>query len=133
LIDALPDILAGKPPTPQDPEMRTYAAKLTKAEATVDWQQDAQTIVNQIRAFNPWPVAQTTLDGAQLRLWSGTVGPTHEDHPPGHVTVNDEGLLVSCGDGAVQLTEVQISGGRPTPATTFSRARDCAGQILGQD
>ena len=85
LVAALPDILAQRPPLPQDPTMVTYAHKLTKAEATIDWRAGAQCIADQVRAFDPWPVAQTTLDGRQLRVWRAEVADGHDGGRPGRV------------------------------------------------
>ena len=58
---------------PQPAEGVTYAAKISKAEALIDWQQDALQIWRRVRAFNPWPIAETRLNGAQLRIWEAEV------------------------------------------------------------
>ncbi|MCF8005300.1 MAG: methionyl-tRNA formyltransferase, partial [Chromatiaceae bacterium] len=70
LVDSLPAICEGAPtPEPQDPERATYASKLEKRESTIDWQRSAIEIDRQIRAFDPWPVAQTRYNDETLRIW----------------------------------------------------------------
>lgn len=132
LVETLPEILAGVPPVPQDPTMATYAAKLTKAEATVDWKQDAATIFNRLRAFAPWPVAQTTLEGKQFRLWAAELmADVEHTASPGQVLDDRDGIVVACGEGALRLTRVQVAGGRALDAADFVRANPCAGHKLG--
>jgi methionyl-tRNA formyltransferase len=132
LVDALSDIFGGVAPTPQDPTMVTYASKLSKAEATVDWTQDAGRIADQVRAFVPWPVAQTTLDGRQLRLWSADAVAGTDAAQPGRVIDVSDGIVVACGSGALRLTRVQVAGGRPLDATVFVRAHECLERTLGE-
>ena len=70
LLETLAAMAAGSvTPVPQPPEGVTYAPKIEKTEARIDWGQDAAAIARQVRAFNPWPVAETTLDGEQLRIY----------------------------------------------------------------
>ncbi|MFP4160978.1 MAG: methionyl-tRNA formyltransferase, partial [Ectothiorhodospira sp.] len=81
LVNALDDLAAGRlAGEPQDPERVTYADKLHKAEAVLDWHQGAAALDRRIRAFNPWPVAQTRWRGDPLRLWMSGVAPeAHAD------------------------------------------------------
>ncbi|MFK7887928.1 MAG: methionyl-tRNA formyltransferase [Gammaproteobacteria bacterium] len=130
LVDTLPDIFAGVAPIPQDDSMVTYAAKILKAEATLDFTRDAQALCDTVRAFVPWPVAQTTLDGAQLRIWSATAIDSCGG-APGEVMSVEEGLVVACGRGALRVSQVQVSGGRPTAAAEFARGNIEVGTILG--
>jgi len=130
LVATLPDIFAGVAPVPQDDSMVTYAAKILKSEATLDFAGDARALSNMVRAFVPWPVAQTTLAGAQLRVW-GAVPIESCGGAPGEVMDVDEGIVVACGLGALRLTQVQVSGGRPLPAAEFARGNIEVGHVLG--
>ena len=112
-------------PVPQPTEGVSYAHKVDKAEAAVDWRQPAEVIERRVRAFDPFPGASTTVDGEPLKLWAARV----EDAvgAPGTVLAADEqGLLVACGQGALRITELQRPGGRRQPARVFLRARPVA-------
>ena len=135
LVAALPDIFAGVSPVPQDPSLVTYASKLTKAEAALDFTRGAKTLADQVRAFVPWPVAQTTLAGSQLRVWEAVAleRAQHVPHSaaPGTVLSVDDGITVACGCGVLRLDRVQPSGKRPMSAADFARDRIAAGVCLG--
>ena len=95
----------------QDPGQVTYAPKIDKAEAELDWTRSAVELVNRLRAFNPWPVAFVRLAGGPLRIWRGRVdGAT--DRPPGTLVQDGDGEpAVACGDGRLLvLQEVQPPG-----------------------
>ncbi|MFN2381778.1 MAG: methionyl-tRNA formyltransferase [Guyparkeria sp.] len=133
LIEALPLIIdtAGTP-EPQDDTQACYAAKLAKPEAKVDWGEPAALIERRIRAFNPWPVAQTALDGEPLRLWGARSVDGRDGAAPGEVIdLTANGFVVQTGNGALELTRVQRAGGRPIAAADFARARDLLGVRLG--
>ena len=102
----------------QDDALATYARKFGKDDATVDWQGDARTIVDKVRAFNPWPVAQTTLRGEVVRLWAA-VRDDSARGTPGTVTgVSRDGIRVACGDGqGVRITQLQLPGRKAMPAS----------------
>jgi methionyl-tRNA formyltransferase len=126
LIEALPGIADGSlVPQPQDPALATYAHKLDKAEAQIDWGQPAPAIERQVRAFDPWPVAQTSLQGETLRIWAAQVvdgaGP---GAAPGEVVAADKtGIAVATGAGALLITRLQPPGKRPMAAADFLNAR----------
>lgn len=132
----LDPILAGElQPEPQSDEGVTYAARLRKIDAVIDWQQSAVSIDRAIRAYIPWPVAQTTLHGTQLRCWSAEVAARAADRraEPGAVLgVNDAGILVQTGDGVLLLTEVQAPGRKRLAANLFANAGSVSGAVLGK-
>jgi len=133
LMEALPGIAAGTlTPQPQDDAQATYAAKLTKAEATIDWHQPAQVIERKVRAFNPWPVAQTPYRGASLRIWEAQALKTATDQPPGTVVAAERtGVEVATGDGLLRITRLQMPGKRAMDAADFLNAHAMEGVVLG--
>lgn len=126
LIEALPGIAdRSLVPQPQDDALATYAHKLDKSEAQIDWAQPALAIERQVRAFDPWPVAQTSLQGETLRIWSAQaldgVGP---GGVPGEVVTADKnGIAVATGAGIFRITRLQPPGKRPMAAADFLNAR----------
>ena len=120
-------------PVPQPVDGVTYAAKIAKQEAVIDWTLPAAVIDRQVRAFNPWPVAETTWRGRQLRIWSGRpVDLPADGTAPGGVLVREHGrLVVATGAGAYEITRVQLAGRNALPAAEFLRAHDLAGECLG--
>lgn len=126
LVEALPGIADGsRVPEPQDDAAATYAHKLDKAEAQIDWSGPALAIERQVRAFDPWPVAQTTLRGEILRIWSAEATDRKEaSETPGAVLEADKsGILVAAGSGALRITRLQPPGKRPMSAADFLNAR----------
>jgi len=121
-------------PRPQPAEGATYAAKIRKEEARIDWTQPAVAIDRQVRAFNPWPVAETTWDGRQLRLWQSEPEPAAEQAgaAPGAVLESAGGrIVVATGAGALRLQQVQVAGRRAMSAAEFLNANTLAGARLG--
>ena len=133
LRNALPDVLAGRLTSqPQDPTQATYAAKLDKAEAELDWSRSALELERQVLAFNPWPVAQTRLEQQTLRIWRARAEPESSTAPPGTVLrESGDGIAVAAGSGVLRLTEVQLPGGRPLPGAAFLNAHRLIGRQLG--
>ena len=130
-LDAL---LAGQlSGTAQDDALACYAAKLDKAEAELDWSQPAIALERRVRAFNPWPVAQTTLaDGSVLRLWRAIALDAPADASPGQVLAESrDGIDIACGEGRLRLLELQLPGRKPLAAADFLNSRRLAGQRLG--
>jgi methionyl-tRNA formyltransferase len=123
------DALARDPaPVPQPLEGITYAPKLSRDDARIDWTRSAQEIERQVRAFDPWPGTFSTIDGAPLKVLSAMVA--DGDGPPG--TVTDDRLSVACGSGAVRLTRVQLAGRAAMDAVAFLRGHKIApGSRLG--
>jgi methionyl-tRNA formyltransferase len=121
----------GLPRTPQPAEGVTYAHKIDKAEAAIDWSQPAAVLERRIRAFDPFPGAATTLDGEALKVWRARVA--EGIGAPGTVlAVDGDGPCVACGEGALQLLELQRPGGKRVPARTFMQAHPAlTGRRLG--
>ncbi|GHU13946.1 methionyl-tRNA formyltransferase [Betaproteobacteria bacterium] len=111
------------PAVAQPAEGVTYAAKIDKAEARLDWRQSAFALDRQIRAFNPFPIAQARFQGETLKIHAAR--PHHENCKkttlaPGAVLAADKtGVTVVCGEGALTLTELQRPGGKRLPVAQF--------------
>ena len=98
-------------PQPQDNDQATYAPKVTKADARIDWQQTASHIERCIRAYNPWPVAFTTLNEQSIRIWEAELTTQVSATDPGTITaVHTDCLDVATGDGVLRITRLQIPG-----------------------
>ena len=109
------------PSAPQDESLVTYAHKLEKAEATIDWQKSAVEISRQVRAFNPFPVAQTTLNGEVCRIWMATVHESTQAYVETGVVIGlRDGIQVSCAIGVLNITELQAPGGKRMSAQAFA-------------
>ena len=121
--------LAAMPaPTPQPPTGATYAPKLGRDDARIDWTQDAAAIERRVRAFDPWPGTFTTLGGAVLKVLAAQ--PAEGNGGPG--TVLDARLTIACGTGAVRLTRVQAAGRAGMEAEAYLRGHPVpAGTVLG--
>lgn len=115
LMQALPGILAGTSiPQPQDEAAATYAAKISKAEARIDWRDSAIDIDRRVRAFAGWPVAESTLsDGRRLRIQACVPQAGECSAAPGTViAASGDGITVAAGRGTVRITRLQPPGGR---------------------
>ena len=113
LLSSLDEIAAGKLiAQAQQQDRVSHANKITKAEARINWQQHAQQIECMIRAFNPQPVAFTTLNDKRLRLWQAKVLGGITDATPGMIIgVDKSGIDVACGNGVLQIKELQWENG----------------------
>jgi methionyl-tRNA formyltransferase len=117
---------------PQPSEGVTYAEKINKAEAPIDWQQDAVLISRRVRAFNPWPIAETRLNGTQLRIWEARpldpagmeAAETGAGTLPGTVlAATHEGIDVACGRGVLRILRLQLAGRKALFAQEFIKGQ----------
>ncbi|BBO19311.1 MAG: methionyl-tRNA formyltransferase [Candidatus Desulfobacillus denitrificans] len=121
IVEALPKLERGELPGDIQPEEGvTYAAKLEKAEAALDWRRPALLLDRAVRAFNPFPGATAQMDGQIIKIWRVAAVPGTGE--PGTVlAAGADGIVVACGEGALCLTELQKAGGKRLPAADFLR------------
>jgi len=134
LLETLPNIIQlQQQAQQQDDALSCYAEKLQKQEAIIDWQQAATQINQQIHAFNPWPVAQTTWQEKVFKIWSATVIETKHSAIAGEVlAVSREGIDIATQDGVLRATQIQIPGKRAMSVSDFINANTVAiGEHLG--
>ena len=126
IVDAVCAIQSGpQTRTVQPAEGVTYAHKIEKAEAQIDWTQDAAQIERRLRAFDPFPGGLASLDGEAIKCWRGEVCAGAGE--PGRVLAADAtGITVACGSRALRLTELQRAGGKRLSAAAFLQARPVA-------
>ena len=120
IVEALPAIADGTlEAMPQSEDGATYAPKIAKDEAAIDWRRNAVDLDRQLRAFNPFPGAYSSLRGEPLKVWRATVTPG-SSAPPGTILRADaQGIVVACGNGALRATELQRAGGKRLAAAEF--------------
>ncbi len=130
LLETLPGILGGSlRPSPQDEHAATHAAKVSKDEAALDWDQDAVSLARRVRAFNPWPICVAALsDGRVLRVHEaepvrGSIGAA----PGSIVAVGKDGIDVATSDGVLRLLQIQPPAARVMPASAYLNAHSLAG------
>ena len=110
--------------TPQASKETTYAPKIKKSDAELDWNQSACTLSQAIRAYQPWPIAYATCFGERIRVWSSELCTEPHEAPVGTlVSASAKGLSVVCGTGVLRLTRLQAAGGRVMDAQDFLNAR----------
>ncbi len=135
VVDAIGKLAAGElRGEVQDDSQATYAHKLNKDEARIDWSRPAEELERLIRAFNPWPICHSTLRGEPLKVLAASLG--EGTGQPGEIlTASKDGLTVACGIGALRLTRLQLPGGKPLNfADLYNSRREqfAPGLVLGQ-
>jgi len=121
VLDALPEAH----PRKQDAAGVTYAGKLSKEEARLDWRQSAVELDRAVRGYNPWPVAYTGYQGQTLRIWRAEPLTAQASAGPGKVlAAGRDGIQVATGDGVLRILELQPAGGRVQSASDFANGRD---------
>ena len=121
VIDALPE----RHPRRQDGAGATYASKLTKEEARLDWGKSATELARAVRGYNPWPVAYASYQGQALRIWRARAVDSTGGITPGTVlAAGRDGIDVACGSGVLRILELQAAGGRVQDAAAFANGRD---------
>lgn len=116
---------------PQDEALVTYAHKLEKQEAVLDWQLSAVELDRKIRGLNAWPVAQTSLKGEVLRVWNCCLIDSAGSLTPGTISCASHALDVATGNGMLRLLEVQLPGGKRIAGKDFINAHPVDGEQLG--
>jgi len=132
IVPALDALAAGTARfEPQDEARATYAHKLEKSEARLSWREPARALERRIRALNPWPIAETTLDGAQLRIHEAEVVAAQSGSVPGTILqAGADGIVVMTGEAALAIRRLQLPGRRVVPAADFANARRLVGLVL---
>jgi len=135
LMETLGGLIAGTLQARPQPEAGiTYARKITKEEAVIDWSRPAADIDRQVRAFNPVPGAETAWRGQQLKIWDAEPAGPRGDAVPGTVVAADAGgIVVATGAGSLKLARLQLAGRKATTAADFLNAHRMAGEHLGND
>lgn len=114
----------------QDENLVTYAHKLEKSEAVLDWSKSAVELDRQIRGLNAWPVAQTLYRGEVLRIWRAELFDSAIKLNPGEAHSDGKHLAVGTGEGALRILEVQLPGGKRIETSAFLNAHSVAGVRL---
>jgi len=133
LAEHLDAVLAGALAAEAQPRKGvTYAPRIKKSDARLDWARSVVALDRQVRAYFGWPVADTLLDGQQLRVWRAEPSKAPSHASPGTIIkIDDDGVLVQTGDGVLRLLEVQAAGRARTSALAFARGRELIGKQLG--
>jgi len=120
VVEAIDVIRRGRAnAVPQTSEGVTYAAKIEKAEARIDWSRPAVEVSRRIRAFNPVPGAVTRLGDSSVKIWQAKVLPNESGAPGSVLRADAGGIVVACGEGALRVESLQRAGGRRLSAAEF--------------
>lgn len=106
--------------TPQQNERATYAKKISRDEANIDWTENCSLLARRIRAFNPWPGSQTWYKGIKLQVWQAECSnEVHQSEPGVILSADRSGIRVACGSGILQIQKLQRPGGKPLQVADF--------------
>lgn len=135
LLDTLRGMEDGSvKPIPQDEARMTYDPMLTKQMGIIDWTEPAQAIVNRIHGLNPWPGCSTAIQGGRMKLLRAKIA--GGSGAPGEILSADvkDGLVIACGEGAVEIVQLQAPGGKPMGARDYLRGHALTvGTVLKED
>ena len=134
LVESLPGILNGDlVAEPQDDALATHAPRIAKADGVLDWNASAVELERRVRAFNPWPVAETsTASGERLRIWEAVTGEDCTQARPGAVVLaGAKGIDVATGAGILRVRSLQRPGGRVMSAGDYLHANTLEGETFG--
>lgn len=124
-------------PEQQDDSLSNYASKISKTDPVIDWSQPAIELNRKIRAFNPFPVCYSTINGERIKIRQCTVAAQHSELAPGTIISADKhGICISCGEGVLTLTNVQLPGGKALDVAAVMNSKAdwfTAGTVLGGD
>ena len=138
LLTCLEQLNTERLPTavPQVAEGVTYAHKLNKSEARIDWRESADLLERKVRAFNPWPVCWCEIDGERSRIWhakseaqshnlakSAPQTPENSSTPGTLISACDEGIVIACGSGQLRILQLQRAGGKPVSAREYLQSK----------
>ena len=132
LLQCLNQLRSGHAPAavPQGGTGITYAQKLDKAEAEIDWQEPAPQLEQRIRAFNPWPVCWCDVAGERTRIWQASAEALSRAAEAGEViAASSSGIVVACGTGQLRITRLQRAGGKPQSAQEYLQGRGLPGRL----
>lgn len=137
LLEALDDLQQGQlKPESQDDTQATYAAKISKEEARIDWAQPPEAIERAIRAYNPFPVAYTFYGGERIKIYAADIGQSSKGQPGTIAEFNEQALSVYCEGGVLNITQLQLPGKKAMPiAAVFNGKRDrfIVGESFGRE
>jgi methionyl-tRNA formyltransferase len=120
IVEALRKLENGElQPEKQDGNLATYAAKLSKSEALLDWKLDAAQLERAVRGYFPFPVANTVLGETPIKIQRAYLAEGHQAEPGTVISANKSGIVVACGRGALELSVLQKPGGKPLPVAQF--------------
>ncbi|ORU92675.1 MAG: methionyl-tRNA formyltransferase [Cycloclasticus sp. symbiont of Bathymodiolus heckerae] len=132
LINLLVDIENGNAqPTPQPTSEVSYAHKLSKQEAMVNWNKPAADVQRAIQGYNPWPVAHTLIHGKPLRIWQATITAEAANDKPGQIKIQGSQLFVACSDYHIEVIELQPANKRRMAASDYLAAHQINELVLG--
>lgn len=117
-------------PEPQNEDLVTYAAKLTKEEGLIDWSESAEKLVRKIHGLNPKPAAYTIYKGLAMKIWTAQILQESTNLQAGQVRSTSKTLDIATGDGFVRILELQMPNGKRMSASAFLAAHDLNGEIL---
>ncbi|KTD46829.1 methionyl-tRNA formyltransferase [Legionella rubrilucens] len=133
LLDAIDALAEGRAkPVVQNHALATYASKIAKDDARIDWHQSAEVIDRQIRAYNPWPVAYTQMGEESLRIYQARIElDTHSKAPGTVLSIDKRGMRVATGEGVLCIEILQFPGGKAMRVADWLNAGR-AGQLINQ-